>query len=301
MSHQPRPIRPSRQTEPALLAVVPVAGLATRMGPLCRAVPKALLPLPAHDQAPPVCVLHRIRADARAAGAREAVLGVRPDHQPMLQAYIEAAREHADLPPLPDDVEMVPQHTPAGFGDAVLLARDRVADGNMLLMLGDHVYQCHGAPPPAVQTVEAFDRTGRPAAMIGVQDVDAAELPRVGTVRGEPLEIPTPRGANGLYRCTAFVEKPSDQTARRTLSTPGLRQGRYLAHGGIYVFSPEIFDCLTHLAEHPIPGRDELELADAQTLLLQRQPDRYLLCHFAGRALDTGNPAGYRNAWRVLS
>jgi UTP--glucose-1-phosphate uridylyltransferase len=271
------------------------------MGPLCRAVPKALLPLPGDGDAPPVCVLHRILADARDAGARQAVLVVRPDHRPLLQAYLDAARDHPASPPLPDKIDMVPQETPAGFGDAVLLARDRVADRDMLLMLGDHVYSCDEAPTPARQVVEAFTRADRPAAMIGVQDVDADELPRVGTVRGEPLEASAPRGGKGVYRCTAFVEKPSPREARTTLRTPGLPADRYLAHGGIYVFTPEIFECLAFLVEHPLPGRDELELADAQTLLLERQPDRYLLCHFAGRALDTGNPAGYRSAWQALS
>jgi UTP-glucose-1-phosphate uridylyltransferase len=39
--------------------------------------------------------------------------------------------------------------------------------------------------------------------------------------------------------------------------------------------------------------RGELQLADAQGLLLERQPERYFLREILGRAWDVGTPAGY--------
>ena len=46
---------------------------------------------------------------------------------------------------------------------------------------------------------------------------------------------------------------------------------------------------------------DEIELADAQVMLLKRRPTDYYLVRVDGQAIDAGCPAGYAAAWRVLS
>ena len=158
-----------------------------------------------------------------------------------------------------------------------------------MLLLGDHVYvRADDQPPCTVQVARAFDCSNG-AAMVGVQLVSTEELPRVGVARGVQIK-------RDLYRCTRFIEKPDLATARLQLATSGLSEDTFLAHAGIYVFSPEIFDCLSQISTNAQKTGQEIELADAQTVLLKKHPEEYFLCKIAGRAYDVGTPLGYVEA-----
>ena len=263
-------------------AIIPVAGLGTRMRPVSTVVPKAMLPL-VDAQGRVRTVAHVILAEAGGAGVDRALLVVSPDHAGMIERYFAEldATERRDLPA----VEYAVQETPGGFGRAVLCGRGFLAEDPFLLLLGDHVHvAAPGEPACAAQVVGAFEGVAA-AAVVGMQPVGVDELSRVGVARGEPVD-------ERLYRCTDFVEKPDEPTARQRLVTPGLEEGTYLAHCGIYAFGPEILACLAELdAEGPADG--EVGLADAQAVLLQRRPGEYLLYRIAGRAYDTGTPEGY--------
>jgi len=162
-----------------------------------------------------------------------------------------------------------------------------------MVLLGDHVrIASAGRPPCAAQVAEAFARR-QAAAMIGVHTVGPEALPRMGVARGKPA-------GNGVYLCTDFVEKPDPATARRRLRTEDLPEDRFLAHCGIYIFTTDILDCLAELAAPGRPAEAELELADAQAMLLERRPESYYLCRVAGRAYDAGTPTGYREAQVAL-
>jgi UTP--glucose-1-phosphate uridylyltransferase len=274
-------------------AIIPVAGRATRLLPLTSAVPKALLPLV--DAAGRVrCVLHWILAEAAAAGIDQAAVIVSPGQQEALERYFAAARE-AGWDDLPDEIAYVLQPRPEGFGDAVARAADFLAgEERFVLLLGDHVYAAaDGERGCVAQVAEAFEARGG-SAMVGMQVVGPAELPLVGTARGEPVE-------GRVYRCTELMEKPEATVARERLATPGLGEDEFLAHCGIYAFTPEIFECLAALEAEGTRGGGEVELTDAQRLLLERHPQDYYLLRIAGRAYDTGTPAGYAATFLRLS
>ncbi|HAU39303.1 MAG TPA: hypothetical protein DCX07_16535, partial [Phycisphaerales bacterium] len=164
----------------------------------------------------------------------------------------------------------------------------------LLVVLGDHI-RLPASPEKtcAAQVVEAFVRHGG-AAMVGMQVVGEGELRLVGAAAGEPVG---PR----VYRCTRLIEKPDAETARRRLITPGLSQGTYLAHAGLYAFTSEIFDCLESLAAEGRGAGGELQLSDAQSMLLARHPRDYYLLHVAGRVLDVGTADGYASAVAELA
>ncbi len=313
-------------------AVIPVAGRGTRLRPISAVVPKAMMPVP--DAAGRVLpVLHHVLAEAAAGGADEAAVVVSPGQDAMLRDYLDAAREAAGgpcpwrpssrrrtgsaplfapgLPELPRKIAFLVQEEPLGFGHAVWLARRFVGEGPFLVLLGDHVHVPRpGAEACAAQVARAFARHGG-AAMVGMQAVGAEELPRVGVAGGAPLGP----GGSGVYRCMDFVEKPDLATARRRLRTPGLKRDCFLAHCGIYAFDAEIFDCLEELmSSEAVPRaargggraraqageRKEVQLADAQSILLRRRPREYYLLRVAGAAHDTGTPAGYLATWKAL-
>jgi len=269
-------------------AVMPIAGLAKRMRPYSAVVPKAMLPLVRRDILRPV--MNWILADVKSAGIDEVGIVASPDQIYMIEHYWKAVMEAGDedLP----EIHILVQDRPAGFGDAVLQAAEYVGSESFALLLGDHVYVSFDAQPCITQVVQAYeDHSGM--AMVGVQAVSDAELCRVGTTAGYPI-------ADRVYRCRAFVEKPSIDIARDQLRTIGLAEGQYLAHCGIYVFQPIIFDCLREMASTR-PTDSELELTGAQSLLLERFGDSYFLFHISGRALDVGSPEGYAKAQEVFS
>jgi len=269
-------------------AIIPIAGLAERMRPLSAAVPKALLPLvDASGQCR--CVLHEVLAEAKSAGVEDAAVVVSPSHQQAVDRYLDAAEissEPSDFP----EVTFVEQPTAAGFGNAVLLAKDFVGSEPVMVLLGDHVRTAPaGTKSGAAQLAEAFD-SYRGSAVVGMQPVGPADLSRVGVAAGEVIE------PQRVYRGRCLIEKPTPQTARQELATD-LGEDVFLAHAGVYIFKPEIFACLEGLAGEP----GELGLTEAQQELLARQPDEYYLVALAGRAYDAGYPAGYAEAFDAIS
>lgn len=273
---------------PIRKAVIPIAGQGTRMRPITFAVPKAMLPI-TDGGGRVLPVLHHILAEVAAAGIERAGVIVSPAQDALPSQYLSAVRQ-AGCDDLPAEVTFIVQDRPRGFGDAALQAARFVGDEPFLLLLGDHVYRADPAHPPcAAQVAAAFAQAPNAAAMIGTQPVGIEELPRVGTARGEPM-------AGNTYHCTDFIEKPDLATAADRLRTPDLPEGQFLAHCGLYAFAPVILDLLTELAARRRSEDEEVELADAQSLLLARRREDYYLHRIAGTAYDTGTPPGYAAA-----
>ena len=267
-------------------AIIPVAGLGTRLAPITRALPKAMFPLVGADgSVRPVA--DWIAREAAAAGCERICFVTSAGQDELLRKYF------AGEPGLSGRVEYVTGVEPLGLGYAVWAARGLAGGGSVMVLLGDHIHlPAPDRPAPAAQVAEAFaDR--RPAAMVGVQAVDAAELHLVGVCRGaEP--------AGCVYKCMDVVEKPDAATAAEKLTTPGLPDGKYLAHAGIYVFGPEIFDCLAPLVAARAEGT-EVGLTEAQQALLARRPEGCFLCRIEGLTLDVGTPAGYAAAQAAMA
>ncbi len=272
-------------------ALIPVAGLGTRLYPITQVVPKALLPL-ADKTGRVRPVVHWICAEAAAGGIQKVGLVVSSGQAETFQEYFDAARRAGDAD-LPAHIEFIVQDRPLGFGDAVLCGADFLGHEAFLLLLGDHVRLASGGAEPCVaQVTGAYERHGG-VAMVGMYEVGPEELARVGVARGEPI-------ADRVYKCTDFVEKPDAATAGSRLRTEGLADRRYLGHCGIYIFGTEILNCLTELRRQDRPAGEEVGLADAQSMLLEHRSGKYYLMCIDGRAYDVGTPGGYADTLQVL-
>ncbi|MHC4335792.1 MAG: sugar phosphate nucleotidyltransferase, partial [Planctomycetota bacterium] len=235
--------------------------------------------------------LHVICEQAIEAGANKIGVVVSPWQKEMIRRYFAAVE--SDFGKLPAVIEYITQASPKGFGDAVLQGRGFVGNEPFLLLLGDHIQlAANGKPPCSLQVVQAFD-AGDAEAMVGMQEVSKDELSKVGAATGVPI-------AQDVYRCSCIVEKPDLATAREKLATDGLGEDTFLGHCGIYIFSPEIFDCIAQVSATAQKRAKEVELADAQALLLKKYPERYHVFKIAGRAYDLGTPGGYADAQAVL-
>jgi UTP--glucose-1-phosphate uridylyltransferase len=274
----------------SIVAVVPIAGRGTRLGPLGRAVAKALLPLPDRSGSAVRPALHDILADAAAGGVHRAVVVHSPSQEPALRSWLEACRSQGQAGDLPDQVDLAVQTTPGGLGQAVLCARAPAGRGPILVLLGDHV----PAPDPgqvscAGQVLQCH-RWANAAMTVGVQSVAEEVISSVGVCRGERVG---PR----VFRLTAVAEKPTPDQARAQLATPGLPRGEYLAHFGSYVFPPEVFEVLEELEASG--GEGELGLTEAESELLRRYPGRCQARWIEGRVWDIGTPGAYCRALRA--
>ena len=260
------------------VAVIPAAGLGTRFLPVTKTIPKEMLPI---VDTPTIDL---VIAEVAAAGVDEIIVVSAPGKdaldryfQPAPQLESRLAREGraAELAQVRRDgagprVTVIHQNEPRGNGDAVLRARDLVADRPFLMIWGDDI--ATAAVPVARQLVECRERQGG-GSVAGVMRVPPAQVSRYGIVEGEPVGERT-------WRMRRIVEKPD---AGET--TSDLAQ----VHG--YVLEPEIF---AELARTPAGRGGEVWLADAVNALAARTP---MWAHaFRGERFDAGDRLGYVQA-----
>jgi len=111
-------------------ALIPAAGLGTRMRPFSLAAPKELAPVGSKP------ALHRVVEEAAAAGLREIGVVVSPE-KGLIRDYLHRVRDGGDLEGL--DFHFIRQPSPRGLADAMLRAGDFLAGEPFMLMLPDNL------------------------------------------------------------------------------------------------------------------------------------------------------------------
>jgi len=272
-------------------AIIPIAGLGTRMGPITKAVPKSMFPLvDSRGRLRPL--LHHACMEASAAGISNVAVISNPQQTDLLHRYFTAASKESAAE-LPVNIDFLAQPQPRGLGDAVMLAEYYTAGEPFVMLLGDHAWVSDDrARPCAAQVVDAYAEH-RGAAMIGMQVVPPEALSAVGAARGRLVK-------DRVYLCDDIIEKPPAPVAKQRLVCKDLGPDKYLAHNGIYLFSPEILDCLRELSRAYRQAGEELQLTSAQQMLLRRHAQDYFLVNVAGRCMDCGSPAGYAEAFDAI-
>lgn len=174
-------------------AIIPAAGLGTRLRPLTFTRPKPVLPV-----AGAPIIVHALRT-LLDAGVREVAIIVS-----------DATRSEIGdtLGQVPDmQVTLIDQHEQLGLGHAVLMAREWVGQDNFCVYLGDNLFE-HGVRP----FIERFERE-RPAAVIALVEVADPTAFGVAQLDGEritrlvekPRVPPSNLAVAGLYCFTAEV------------------------------------------------------------------------------------------------
>ncbi len=218
---------------PVTDAVIPVAGLGTRLLPATRSQPKEMLPIVDRP------VVQYVVEELAAAGI-ERILFVTGRRKRAIEDHFDADPELASQP-LFDDVEILytRQPRPAGLGDAIAHARALRPTDGVVVALGDAIIE--GAVTRRL--IEVYE-SERPAAVIAVQQVPLEQVSRYGIVAG-PLES-----------IARLVEKPPAESA----------PSRW-AVAARYVVSPLV---ITTLRDTPPDASGEVQIADALNALLDR-------------------------------
>jgi UTP--glucose-1-phosphate uridylyltransferase len=289
-------------------AVITAAGRGTRQYPASTAVQKEMFPLVDRDGLTKP-VIQIIGEEAIDSGIEEICIVTAPGEEKQYRDYFRrlddqmvkafrgkdwAILESEKLGAFGERLSFAEQDSPEGFGHAVYQAKKFVGDDPFLLLLGDHIYISDVKDRCARQLIKVYEHYMLEV-ITGVQPTVERLLHLFGVVAGVPIDA-----NKGIYKATKIVEKPSIELARNELVTPGLPAGNYLAHFGMHVFSPRIFDSLEYLIKNNIREKNEIQLTAAQEHLRQNT-DKYWCLITQGQRYDTGIPYGLMETQLALS
>jgi UTP--glucose-1-phosphate uridylyltransferase len=264
-------------------AIVPAAGLGTRLLPATKSQPKEMLPV---GRKPVVqYVVEELQAAALSqiliiTGRRKRAIEDHFDPDPVLLSALEQAGNEAMLSELAyiqrkSRFFYTRQSRPKGLGHAISLGADFVDGEDCVVALGDSLIS--GEDPAApLRAMVAAHRDLKAAAIIAVEQVPLDEAHRYGIVSIQRAEPPP----GEPIAMTDIVEKPPRGTAPSTLAVAAR-----------YVFSPAIFEAL---ARTPPDRQGEIQLSDGIKLLIQMgQPVYAWLLRPDQRRYDVGNFESY--------
>ena len=256
-------------------AVIPAAGLGTRLLPNTKSIPKEMLRLVDKP------VIQYIVEEAVSAGVEQILIITNRgksaienyfDYSPDLEERLiadgkvkeaETIRKVADMA----DVLFLRQKETKGLGHAIWRAKSFVGDEPFAILLGDDIML--GKKPVLKQLVEAAEANDCSAVAIH-------KVPDELIVKYSSVKLEEKLGER-VFRISDMNEKP---TLSEKLSD--------FAILGRYVLTPAIFDILANTA----PGRNnEIQLTDGMKELVRHE--KMVGVDFEGRRYDTGNLTGY--------
>ena len=259
-------------------AVLPVAGLGTRVLPGAKTTPKNLLnvvdrPILSYivEEARAAGIEHFVFIVGRGQGAIEDYFDSSPEIEQALQAKNKIdilAEVRRDLPE-PGQMSFIRQMAPLGLGHAVWCARDVIGDEPFAVMLPDMLMAAN--PPALAQAVAAYDKAG--GNIVVVEPAPEGEAHKYGIVALD--------GRDGrLNRMTGMVEKPAPGTEPSNLFISGR-----------YILQPDIFEVL---ATQERGAGGEIQLTDGMAALMKRQDFHAL--EYDGTTYDCGDKIGLLRA-----
>jgi UTP--glucose-1-phosphate uridylyltransferase len=252
-------------------AVLPVAGLGTRLLPATKSIPKEMITVVDRP------LIQYAVDEAREAGIEELILvtgrGKSPlvdyfDHAYELEATMNEKGKSLDaLAPSNarfGEIVTVRQQKPLGLGHAVWCARHIVGDEPFAVLLPDDLM----VPGVLKAMVETWEKVG--GNLVATEEVPAEKTSSYGII--------SPGKVNGdLTEVVGLVEKPEPDVAPSRLGIIGR-----------YILQPEVMRVLD--AQEKGAG-GEIQLTDAMAKLIGQQPFHALKVHSVRH--DCGDKAGF--------
>ena len=259
-------------------AVIPAAGLGTRVLPATKVMPKEMLPIVDKP------AIQYIVEEAAASGIEDILIitnrgkGLLEDHfdrapelerrlagDPAKEAILNQVVGISKLA----NIFYVRQKETKGLGHAIGCAREFVGDEPFAVLYGDDVIL--GEDPACGQLMRAYEQFG--SGVVGVKEVSREAIRKYSSLKVEHIQ-------DNYFRCTDMVEKPQ----------PGQEFSLYSILGRC-VLPPEIFDILDNT---PPGAGGEIQLTDAMATLARR--DGMTAVDFTGTRYDMGNKLGILQA-----
>lgn len=260
-------------------AVIPAAGLGTRVLPATKAQPKEMLVIvdkPSLQYIVEELVESGIKDIIIVTGRNKNSIEDHFDHSYELEDTLKKNNKNTLLEKVEDISSManicyVRQNHPKGLGHAILKAKSFVGDEPFVIALGDDIV--YNDVPVAKQLIDNYTKYG--FSIVGCQEVKESDVSKYGIVK--PLQSLDEK----TVEMEDFIEKPSVEEAPSKLAC----LGRYL-------LTPKIFDYL----EKTEPGKGgEIQLTDA-IVAMMKDGKKVLAYNFEGKRYDIGNKFGLLKA-----
>lgn len=265
------------------IAVVPVAGLGSRLLPATKSQPKEMLPVGRRP------VVQYVVDELTRMGMRRLLFITGPgkssieNHFDLNHELIQTLRETGKEDLLAElDFERAPiryfftrQRQLLGLGHAVLCAEPFVGNQPFTVALGDSIIGMNAQSDAVGRMIHLFEEKGA-AAVIAFEEVPDSEVHNYG--------IADPKEPGPIFELADVIEKPGPEEAPSNF-----------AIAARYVFAPAIFEAL----QRTQPGKGgEIQLTDAIRLLIQQGAPVYGVClHPAEKRYDIGNFDSYFRAF----
>lgn len=260
-------------------AIIPAAGLGTRVLPATKAQPKEMLVIvdkPSLQYIVEELVESGIKDIIIVTGRNKNSIEDHFDHSYELEDTLKKNNKNALLEKVEDISSManicyVRQNHPKGLGHAILKAKSFVGNEPFVIALGDDIV--YNDVPVAKQLIDNYSKYG--SSIVGCQEVKESDVSKYGIVK--PLLSLDEK----IVEMEDFIEKPSIEEAPSKLAC----LGRYL-------LTPKIFDYL----EKTEPGKGgEIQLTDA-IVAMMKDGEKVLAYNFEGKRYDIGNKFGLLKA-----
>lgn len=261
-------------------AVIPAAGLGTRVLPATKAQPKEMLVIVDKPS------LQYIVEELVESGITDIVI-VTGRNKNSIEDHFDFSYELENTLQKENKIELlkkvdkissmanifyVRQNHPLGLGHAILKAKPFIGDEPFVIALGDDIVY-NPERPVAKQLIENYEKYG--ASIVGCQEVTLEDVSKYGVVK------PTKNLDENTVAISDFVEKPSKEEAPSRLAC----LGRYLLDGKIF----------NYLEETKAGKGGEIQLTDAILKMLQGG-EKVVAYEFQGKRYDIGNKFGLLKA-----
>jgi UTP--glucose-1-phosphate uridylyltransferase len=259
-------------------AVIPAAGLGSRMLPVTKGVPKEMLPA---GRKP---LIQHVVEEAVASGIREICVVIRAGKEVIRDYFLlrqpEARKRGRDIEELEAlvarcELTFVYQQETRGLGDALLQAKDFVGRDSFVMMIPDQL--ARATTPATLQLLRS--RTSSAAVCSSLVRLPKEEARFFPGARGFEFERV---GASEPLRMGRLLSEEEMREAYREVDYEIRGFGRTL-------YPPEIFDYLGRDFTNPETG--EVDLSRTFETLTERLAHRGVL--LAGEFFDVGTFEGY--------
>ncbi len=259
-------------------AVIPAAGLGTRVLPATKSMPKEMLPIVDKP------AIQYIVEEAVASGITDILIitnrgkGVIEDHFDIsvsLEEILKRAGKTEQLDSIKDihklaNIHYIRQIETKGLGHAVSRARTFIGDEPFVVMYGDDVII--GDIPATKELIDAYGTFGK--GVLGIKPVSEEAIKKYSSLKIENIH-------DNVFKCTDMIEKP--QRKEDIFSLYSIL--------GRCVLPPDIFEIL----DHTEPGAGgEIQLTDAMAELARK--DGMTAVEFTSKRYDMGNKLGILQA-----
>ncbi len=259
-------------------AIIPAAGMGTRVLPASKAVPKEMLNIVDKP------AIQYIVEEAFASGIEEVLIITNRnkgaiedhfDHSFELEAKLSESEGKQSI--LDDvlacsnfgNIYFLRQKKTKGLGHAVLCAKNFIGNEPFAVLYGDDVIISE--KPVTKQLCDAYEKYGK--GIVGVKEVSDENITKYCSLKTEHLE-------DNCYNCVDMIEKPKPEEIMGNFSILGRT-----------VLPPEIFDILE---KTPAGAGNELQLTDAMKVLAQTEG--MIAVDYEGKRYDMGNKFGILEA-----